>query len=64
MTSSVATEKCWQCRGDGAYWRVPDGFNPFLAGAMQTAAHSMKVRCWRCEGTGRLAVHGEKGEGK
>ena len=29
MTSEV---KCWRCRGDGYFWRVPNGFNPFSAG--------------------------------
>lgn len=47
-------------KGDGFYWRVPDGFNPFYAGAMAIARASEKVRCWRCEGTGRAIVaHGE-----
>lgn len=40
--------KCARCQGDGYYWRVPNGFNPFLAGAIQTAAVSEKVRCWDC----------------
>lgn len=55
MTGASAAEKCWQCRGDGAYWRVPDGFNPFRAGGFATAQASYRVRCWRCQGTGMLA---------
>lgn len=47
-------EKCFQCRGDGYYWRVPGGFNPFYAGAIMTAQVSERVRCWRCQGTGQL----------
>lgn len=57
---TVREGKCFQCRGDGYYWRVPDGFNPFYAGAIQTAAVSERVRCWRCQGTGvALRDHGE-----
>lgn len=48
------TEKCWRCSGDGHFWRVPDGFNPFLAGAIQTAAVSRKVWCFECRGTGKV----------
>lgn len=44
--------KCQRCQGDGYYWRVPDGFNPFLAGGFQTAAVSEKIKCWACRGTG------------
>lgn len=43
---------CWMCRGDGHFWRVPDGFNPFYAGAIQTASVSRKVHCYVCDGTG------------
>lgn len=50
---TVAMGDCWQCRGEGALWRVPDGFNPFSAGGWATARASYRVRCWRCEGTGR-----------
>ena len=44
--------KCWRCRGDGFFWRVPNGFNPFYAGAMATAAASRKVDCFECKRTG------------
>ena len=55
------TEKCWRCRGDGYFYTVPSGFNPFLAGAIQTAAASRRVECWTCDGTGRAALKaGEK----
>lgn len=47
---------CWQCRGDGYYFRVPDGFNPFYAGGFQAARVAEKVRCFRCDGTGRAVV--------
>lgn len=49
-----ATEKCWRCRGDGYFWRVPNGFNPFAAGGWATARASEKVRCYECDGTGKL----------
>lgn len=57
-------EKCWRCRGDGFFWRVPNGFNPFYAGAMQTAAVSRKVDCFECGGTGRTCADGECGDDK
>lgn len=47
--------KCWRCRGDGYYFRVPDGFNPFYAGAIQTAAVSERVDCYPCKGTGNAS---------
>lgn len=48
---------CQRCRGDGHYFRVPDGFNPFNAGAMATAAASEKVQCFECRGTGFAAAY-------
>jgi hypothetical protein len=39
---------------------VPNGFNPFIAGAMQTAAVSEKVRCWQCRGTGSYVPQTEE----
>lgn len=47
-------KKCWRCRGDGFFFRVPSGFNPFLAGAIQTAAASVRVQCYTCNGTGKI----------
>ena len=52
--TTIATETCWRCRGDGRFWRVPDGFNPFYAGAQTTAGAMVRVRCYECDGTGRL----------
>lgn len=45
--------KCWRCRGDGYFWRVPDGFNPFSAGGWATARTMRKVHCFVCDGTGK-----------
>lgn len=61
----IAEGKCFQCRGDGYYWRVPDGMNPFAAGGWNTINASYKVVCFRCEGTGRalLLVKDPDGEG-
>lgn len=44
--------KCWRCLGDGHFWRVPDGFNPFSAGGWATARASWRVECFYCDGTG------------
>lgn len=38
-------EGCLRCGGQGWYWRVPDGFNPFLAGGHQTARTMWKSPC-------------------
>jgi hypothetical protein len=38
-------EPCWRCDDKGWYWRVPDGFNPFLAGGFRTAATMYRVAC-------------------
>lgn len=46
-----ATKTCWRCHGDGFFWRVPTGFNPFYAGAQTTAGAMYKVRCYECGGT-------------
>lgn len=37
---------CTRCHGDGFYFTVPSGFNPFLAGGHQTACVAYKVKCW------------------
>lgn len=36
---------CTRCKGQGWYWRTPDGFNPFLAGGFNTARAMFKVTC-------------------
>ncbi len=46
--------KCSRCRGDGYFWRVPDGFNPFSAGGWATARAMWKVHCYECNGTGAV----------
>ena len=46
--------KCWRCNGDGYYFRVPDGFNPFLAGAVQAANVSTKIICRECRSAPQL----------
>lgn len=53
-------EVCWRCRGDGHFYRVPDGFNPFYAGGFQTANASYRVECYTCDGTGRAALSASK----
>lgn len=55
-SAEIRMGPCWQCRGDGFYWRVPDGFNPFYAGGFQTARTMERVHCFRCEGTGRALI--------
>lgn len=45
-------QKCWRCRGDGYYFRVPNGCNPFLMGAIVAANSSRRVDCFECGGTG------------
>lgn len=36
---------CTRCDGKGWYWRVPDGFNPFLAGGFSTARAMYRASC-------------------
>lgn len=62
MATITKAEKCWRCRGDGYFFRVPDGFNPFCAGAMMTAQVSEKIHCYECGGTGRAALKQKEGE--
>lgn len=47
---------CDRCDGKGWYWRVPDGFNPFLAGGWSTARAMYRVPCGCATGDRR---HGE-----
>lgn len=42
------SEACLHCRGDGYYYRVPDGFNPFSAGLMASARSAYRVECYHC----------------
>lgn len=67
MTSPVKPdhrETCWRCRGDGYYWRVPDGFNPFYAGARMTARVSQKIQCREpgCSAAVRILSDDEKAD--
>jgi hypothetical protein len=58
MTQADATEKCWRCRGDGSYFRLPDGCNPF-AMRMPTLVGAMyRVNCFECKGSGRTIPGG------
>lgn len=41
----MADTNCTRCKGQGWYWRTPDGFNPFLAGGFSTARAMFKVTC-------------------
>ena len=41
----MADADCVRCEGKGYFWRVPEGFNPFLAGGFKTAAVSYRVPC-------------------
>jgi hypothetical protein len=36
---------CDRCEGKGWYFRVPDGFNPFLAGGYTTSKVMYRVEC-------------------
>ena len=36
--------KCTQCHGDGYFYVVRQG-NPFLMGAIQAAANSVRIKC-------------------
>jgi hypothetical protein len=46
MTSEeVMKPDCQRCEGKGWYFRVPDNFNPFLAGGFSTARAMYKVNC-------------------
>lgn len=49
-------EKCWRCRGDGYFYRLPDGLNPFYMGAIRAAEASYRVECYTCGGTGKLTL--------
>lgn len=49
-------QKCWRCRGEGYYFRVPNGHNPFLMGAVVAANSSTRVNCFECQGTGRRTL--------
>lgn len=44
----MSGEKCPRCRDDGFYFRLPNGMNPFLMGAIRAAEASIRVECW-CE---------------
>lgn len=46
---------CERCEGQGWYFRVPDGFNPFLAGGFTTARTMYRVEC-NCEYRARAAL--------
>lgn len=45
--AETAHDNCTRCKGQGWYWRTPDGFNPFLAGGFNTARAMYKVECCR-----------------
>ena len=50
---------CHKCEGKGWYWRVPEGFNPFLAGGFSTARAMCRAECQCSKGrfeAGRLAL--------
>lgn len=49
-----ATEKCWRCRGDGTYFRLPHGCNPFNMRMPTLVGAMYRVRCFECSGTGRV----------
>ncbi len=46
----MVEKDCPRCEGKGWNWGVPEGFNPFLAGAFSTARASRKVTCSDCGG--------------
>lgn len=47
---------CPTCWGDGFYFVVPEGFNPFYAGAWATARVATRRVCWACGGDGRVRI--------
>ena len=53
---------CERCRGDGFFYRVPNGFNPFYAGGFQTASAAYRVECYVCDGSGRAALQAQGDE--
>jgi len=58
LTEAQAEMDCHRCEGKGWYWRVPEGFNPFLAGGFSTAREMYKVPC-QCVAARRLALRNE-----
>ena len=45
MRSAVANPKCIRCKGEGFYYLVPSGVNPFLAGIDALARMMRRVEC-------------------
>lgn len=41
----MSEDVCNRCEGKGWFWRVPEGFNPFLAGGFKTAQEMYKATC-------------------
>ncbi|MCD4509758.1 hypothetical protein LQT97_00775 [Brucella pseudogrignonensis] len=45
MSKCPEEKQCERCEGKGWYFRVPDNFNPFLAGGFNTARAMYRVTC-------------------
>lgn len=46
--------KCDNCSGEGEKWILPKG-NPFHMRLPQLAQALVKVRCWKCHGSGAIS---------
>ena len=44
----MSKPECDICHGIGSYFRVPNGFNPFVAGGFATARAAYRAPCWNC----------------
>ncbi len=39
-------KNCPQCKGQGFFFRLPSGMNPFAASIEVTAANMRRISCW------------------
>lgn len=46
---------CPQCKGEGFYFRLPSGMNPFKASIEVTAANMRRITCYCPAGRAALA---------
>lgn len=43
---SGARKDCPQCNGEGFFYRLPPGMNPFAASIFVTANNMRRIFCW------------------
>lgn len=48
--------RCERCRGDGFYFRLPDGCNPFNMRMPTLVGAMYRVECFECKGSGVRAA--------